>query len=156
MIFDDALHRLGAGVGRPLADQSRAGAEGETGRAAQGREQGWADAPLCKQTFEAFQMPGFVGFHYLELSGDGASSTGFQDRPLPTVDPHRSQFARMIDAKNLRQPLLLPAGSGPWGRRPRAQRLAPGRAARALATAAAKEMIAFQPAIDSRRNTQAG
>src|SRR5690606_34188326 len=76
-----------------------------------------------------------------------------QHRPLASVDGDRSKLARMIDAQDLGQARGAGALARPWrdGFRRHGRSL---RAASRLKTVSFSEIKAFQPAMESPRNTQ--
>ncbi len=111
--LDDALHRLGAGVGSLLADQGGGGPEGEAGGGPQRREQARPHAPFGQEAFEGLQVILFLAPELGERLGGGVLAPGGgEHRLLAPIDLHGRQLAGVIDAQDLRRARLQGAGAG--------------------------------------------
>src|SRR5690606_30462538 len=157
VLFDDALHRLGAGMGGALAEQGGAGPDGEAGQPPDGGERGGPHAPLGQQAVEPRPMLGLLALHLGQLAGDPLAARRIAEhRPLAAVDVHGAELAGVVDPQDFGHSRLPGALAGTGRDRLVGHlRLHSLLAARKLRPASTREIKAFQPAIDSPRNTQA-
>src|SRR5690606_5172362 len=102
MLVDHFLDRDGAGHGGALSQQCGARPEREAGDVPQRRQDRWPDAAFGHQPVKGLEVRALLLRHVAKHRATGGPP---EDSQLTRIDPGRPEFARLVDADHLLEPL---------------------------------------------------